>query len=52
MGSVTCHGEDGDHHICQGDVEEDGLAPLLAQAVPPQHQVVQHKAVANHREDD
>ena len=48
----TCHGEHGDHDICQGDVEEDGLAPLLAQAVLAQHEVVQHKAVANHREDD
>ena len=48
----TCHREHGDHDICQGDVQEDGLAPLLAQAVLAQHEVVQHKAVANHREDD
>ena len=48
----TSHWEHGHHDICQGDVEEDSLAPLLAQAVIAQHEVVEHDAVANHREYD
>ena len=47
----TCHGEQSDQHVCQRDVEEDGLAPPLAQATLAKHQGVEGKAVANKREE-
>ena len=47
----TCHWEHCDHHVRQGQVEEQGLVPLLAQAVLAQHQVVQHQAVSNKGEN-